>query len=710
MTKAQLLQSVSEEQILSFYVPGFAPESHKNYKSPFADKDDNPSLNFYKEGQHWKFKSHNTGHQGDVFQFVADIKKIDCKKAFGDVVENIAKDLGLNGFTKHASKKKSIAISYEKAPTVEMLQYFEQFKIDLETLIRFNVMQVKFHHFVSEQGKNCKFDYRKLNRLAVCYNIYDRIKIYFPAIEGKQEKAFGYKDQTTEDIFGLRQIAEQHHKILFIAAGEKDCLALNANGFSSVAFQSENTIPTASQVKALNVLADDVFIVYDNDEPGKKAAKKLADITNWKVFPLPAEKDVAEYFSKNSKADFEKTIHHFLTAPPPPNKPPSNFDDDDEDGEEQIFTIFHLAEKYLNKHYQLRYNTIKLELEGKRKGAERWEPVNENDLFVEMNKAGVKIGMDKLIAILKSCYVQRFNPLREYFESLPKWDGAVDHISALASHLHSHDPEELEMQFAKWLMRCVRCALEDGYYNKQAFILVHSEQNSGKTTFCRFLCPPALTDYLAENISDDKDSRIALAKNFFINLDELSSLAKHEINSLKALFSKDIINERLPYDRKNSIIHRVANFIGSTNLAEFLTDETGSVRWLCFEIKKIDWSYKEKINIDDVWAQALSMYKEGLDVEMTRLEIERNEKRNSKYQLLSAEAEIIPNYLQPATENEQDAVFMSATEVLVFIQLYAPSLKLNKVSIGRAMPVCGFTRSKDSAADRYGYWVRKLRP
>lgn len=710
MTKAQLLKSVSEEQIISFYVPGFSATSSKNYKSPFAEKDDHPSLSFYKDGNHWKFKSHNTGHQGDVFQFVADLKKMDCKTAFQDVIESIAKDFGLNGYSKPKpeAKRRTVSISYEKAPTVEMLQYFEQFNIGLETLMRFHVQQVKFHHFVTEDGKNCKFDYRKLNRLAVCYSIHDRIKIYFPGIAGKQEKGFGYKDQSTQDIFGLRQIAELHHERLFIAAGEKDCLALNANGFASVSLQSENTIPTASQVKALNILADQIFIVYDNDEAGRKAAKKLHDITGWHIFHPPAEKDAADYFAKHNKADFHRALQSFLTVPPKPPVPPADADDDDE-GDEQIFTIFHLAEKYLSKHYELRYNAIKLELEGKRKAAERWEPVNENDLFVEMNKAGVKIGMDKLIAILKSSFVPRFHPLKNYFESLPPWDGETDHISQLAAHLHTHDPEELEMQFAKWLMRCVRCALEEGYYNKQAFILVHNEQNSGKTTFCRFICPPALTDYLAENISDDKDSRIALAKNFIINLDELSSLAKHEINSLKALFSKDIINERLPYDRKNSIIHRVANFIGSTNLSEFLTDETGSVRWLCFEISKIDWSYKEKIDINLVWAQAYAFYKQGLDGEMNRADIERNEKRNSKYQLLSAEAEIIPQFLKPATEDTPAAVFLSATEVLVYIQMFAPSLKLNKVSIGRAMPVCGFHRSKDSHTDRYGYWATKLK-
>ena len=159
------------------------------------------------------------------------------------------------------------------------------------------------------------------------------------------------------------------------------------------------------------------------------------------------------------------------------------------------------------------------------------------------------------------------------------------------------------------------------YYNKQAFILVHSEYKADKTNFCQFLCHPALEDYIGECISDDKDSKIAIVKNFLINLDELSSQAKHEINSLKVLFSKDVIIERLPNDRKNSIIHRVASFIGSTHMAEFQTDETGSVRWLCFEIKGIDWTYKQKVDIDKVWSHAYALYKSGFDAEMTPEEI-----------------------------------------------------------------------------------------
>lgn len=71
------------------------------------------------------------------------------------------------------------------------------------------------------------------------------------------------------------------------------------------------------------------------------------------------------------------------------------------------------------------------------------------------------------------------------------------------------------------------------------------------------------------------------------------------INHLKPYFSKDSINERLPYDRKNFVIPRITSFIGSTNMSTFLQDETGSVRWLCFVVKSINRNYKTEFNIDN---------------------------------------------------------------------------------------------------------------
>jgi predicted P-loop ATPase len=693
MTKEQILSQISQEEIIKKFLPAFNSKSNANYHSPFSENDINPSMNFYFEGQTLKFKSHNTGHQGDIFQFVADLHGLDCKNNFGEVLTIIAQKCNLNGF--HAAvTSDDFRISFDKIG-VRVIEYFKKFGITEATLSTFNVHQVKYLQFISKAGKLCKFDFQNINRVCICYTVNGHYKTYFPAIADLQTKSFGYKNQTTADIFGLSQIENKVEK-LFIAAGEKDCLCLNSNGFTAISFQSENTLPNADQINQVNAMANSVFIVYDTDEPGRIATQKLANKTKWQTIQLPETiKDVADYFVENSSEAFQKLIPTLQSKSPVQTAAPAEF-----------FTIFHQAENYLTDHYELRHNSIKLEIEISPKGSTNFKTLNENSLYVEMNKRGVKIGMDKLIAILKSSFVQPFNPLKFYFENLPKWDGLTDHIQQLCNYITCDEHAKFSVQFKKWMVRAVRCAIEDTYYNKQALILVHSKQNSGKTTFCRFLCPPALKEYLTENISDDKDSRIALAKNILINLDELSSLAKHEINCLKALFSKDIINERLPYDRKNTIIHRTASFIGSTNMAEFLTDETGSVRWLCFEISNINWAYSQKIDINQVWAQAFSLYKENVDAELTHKDIEENETRNAKFQQLSTEAEIIPKFLSPAGEGTFDAVFMTASEISAYVSGFT-SLRLNKIMVGRAMPKCGFTRSKNSQSALYGYWCFK---
>ncbi|MGN6802380.1 MAG: VapE domain-containing protein [Ginsengibacter sp.] len=700
MTKIELLQQVSPTDIFKKYLPDFNPSSRKNYSSPFSDKDEKPSLSIYKDNAgELRFKSHNTGHQGDCFQFVADLFQLDSKKNFDQVIEKITKDFSLNGYA--FPLKKQIRISYEKEFTPAFIRYFKKYKIDKETLIKFDVKQVKFHEFKSSSGKHCKFDYRGSKTIVACYVVDEKIKIYIPAIPGKQEKGFPFKDQTTEEIFGLKQ--QEKCETLWIAAGEKDSLALNANGFPSISFQSENTIPTAAQIKTITKLSKDIRIVYDNDEAGNKAADSLAKKTGWKCYRIPENfKDVADFFQEKTADDFKALCTFSETTKK------ENFSSAEEDDDKEIWTVFHQCEKYLSRVYDLRFNTIKLEIEIKRKEEEEFRPLNENSLYVEINKAGIKIGMDKLISILKSEFVNHYDPFIDYFSRLKKWDGVTDHIGKLCSYIKTHNDKDFTTQFKKWMMRAVKCATMKGYYNKQAFILIHNKQNSGKTTFCRFLCPPALMEYFAENISDDKDSRIAIAKNFLINLDELSSLAKHEINSLKALFSKDIINERLPYERKASIIHRVASFIGSTNMSEFLTDETGSVRWLCFEIKEIDWRYKREVNINRCWAQAVGMIKDGIPAELNREEIEENEARNAKFQQRSTEAEIIPNFLAPGKETDPDADFMTASDVLIYLSGFT-SIRFSKVSIGRAMPICGFTRQKMRNTDRYGYWCIKLK-
>ena len=96
-----------------------------------------------------------------------------------------------------------------------------------------------------------------------------------------------------------------------------------------------------------------------------------------------------------------------------------------------------------------------------------------------------------------------------------------------------------------------------------------------------------------------------ISKNFnCVIWDELAVLSKSDVNTLKSFISKSSANIRLPYARKAEFLERICSFVGSTNRTDFLTDETGSIRWLIFEVYSFDFEYSKEIDMDKVWAQA----------------------------------------------------------------------------------------------------------
>lgn len=379
------------------------------------------------------------------------------------------------------------------------------------------------------------------------------------------------------------------------------------------------------------------------------------------------------------------------------------------------FSLMAKVEQYISSRYELRLNEVSLDVESRKVGTiDGFAPLNENSLFRELHLNSIAFSSAKLTALLGSDFVKPYNPFTDYFESLSKWNRATepDYISKLAGYVPITDKERFERHFKKMFVRCIACALDDRVFNKQAFILIHPEQNSGKSTFCRWLCPAPLQNYFTENISVDKDSLIALTQNFLINLDELATLSKAEINALKSVFSKDKIKVRAPYERKAVTKPRRASFIGSTNKDEFLADETGSVRFLCFELNaKINFAYQTEMNINDVWRQAYTLYKEGFYYQLTLEEVAENESVNRKYQIETPEMQLIQKLFTPAGKNENGAVFLCATEVLKEITQANPYVKFTSQAVGRALTLLGFRKetcyNEKAGYSTKGYFMKK---
>lgn len=721
-----ILSHTSQETIYTTFL-GLTDFPNKNISSPFSE-DKKPSFNLYKDNSTIKFKCHSTGKNGDVFQFVAELKNLDCKTNFLEIANEIAKRMNINlqndnnqPFkanhpintnntdgkevmqslnTDNAISKTPSTLSVETREfTVLDLEYWNKLGVDQSILNKYELQSISSYCW---SGR--KPIYTKKESVAFVFKLNDENKLYIPsqpALNIKKNVLPAFKS----GIYGLKQLGTEKKESIIICAGEKDTIVANSRSFSTVTFGSESSIPKTEQIDILQNLCDNLFVCYDNDEAGRKGSNALVQRFP-RIIPLIlpnniiANYDITDYFQNHSSADFQKIIDLAV----------KNKNTDKEVTENTDLTIFHKAENYISKNYDLRFDVIANEIEISLKNQNEWKELNEDHLYVEMQKKHLKISIGNLRSILLSDFVPKFNPIRNYFESLPGWDKKTDYITKFLSYVEleqGEDREQFLYQFKKWCVRSVKCSTIDGYYNKQAFVLSDDAkgQNIGKTTYIRFLVPKSLNKYYCENLPEDKDALKRLGQNFIINLDELATLSRTDINKLKSMFSSDNIKTRLPYGKKDIVISRVANFIGSTNMSTFLVDESGSVRWLCFIVKKINFNYTKEFNIDNLWMQAYSLSKdENFKEAMTPEDIRLNELRNDKFQILSPERELIPKYFEVPNKIE-DAEFLTSTGILNYINLHTFNIRINTGAIGKALPKCGFIRKKHNGI--WGYWVVK---
>jgi predicted P-loop ATPase len=328
-------------------------------------------------------------------------------------------------------------------------------------------------------------------------------------------------------------------------------------------------------------------------------------------------------------------------------------------------------EVHFRENYIVRFNSVKAEYEALRvyTDADRWETLSRDELYNDLVRARAKKTgkltereVDLMLADRR--IVPEYNPFVEYFNSLvydPSHSGSIDNFAAYVT-VSGGEEEQLRWRtnFKKAIVRTVKCALNDNYFNKQCLVLYSANQSVGKTSFLRSLTPPSLNNYFFEEmIGSDKDSQIMLANNFIILLDELATLSRLDINHLKSILSKREVNVRLPYERKAKIFPRRASFFGTTNRTDFLMDSQ-NVRWVVFDVEDIDKSYGDvftgvfNVDINAIWTEAYQLLKEGFQCELTKEDLELNEANNQLYSANSIEKDLIEEYFAPATPDDKD--------------------------------------------------------
>jgi predicted P-loop ATPase len=373
-------------------------------------------------------------------------------------------------------------------------------------------------------------------------------------------------------------------------------------------------------------------------------------------------------------------------------------------------TNIHKIESFLTQHYDVRFNVVMGRPEIRLKSVQQFKVLTDrifHSVLRHINKSTIKCSDKQLKSILHSDFLNSYNPFVDYFDHLPEWDGETDYIAQLSKTVRTTDNKTWRWYFEKWIVTVVASALKDKVINQTMLVMV-GNQGIGKTTWIMNLVPKQLEQYAYSGIIDpkNKDTILLLAESLIIIVDELEYLSKNQMGELKELITKSAIRLRRAYGHYNdSFIHR-ASFICSVNSINFLTDTTGSRRFLISEVVSIE--KDPDINLDNVFGQAYALYKNNFqywfDLEEHKIVSETNE----QYATFTMEEELLLKYLSPTEKFEEAQFYMTATEIVRYLESASGTRLRNNsnVTLGKYLVKFDFKKGKDKGLYKYALQLK----
>ena len=362
--------------------------------------------------------------------------------------------------------------------------------------------------------------------------------------------------------------------------------------------------------------------------------------------------------------------------------------------------------RYLNAHYEFRYNVLSEINEFRPKGEDlltfRILGKRElNALCMEIQSAGIPCWDRDVARYIHSTLVEDYHPFSLYIQELPKWDGE-DRLTDLAQRVSTE--AYWVKHFHRWMLALMAqwMGKNTTYANCVAPLLVSEEQGWLKSTFCKSLMPEPLQAYYTDQIDLSANGRLEgkLAVMGLINLDEFDRLSSRAMAKLKNLMQLSSLNIRKSYQKNYSQLPRIASFIGTSNRKDLLDDPTGSRRFLCVEVEhRIDCT---DIDLSQIYAQLKAELEAGERYWFTSEEEQEIQFHNEAFYQVHPEEELFRNHFRVPSEGEM-CQMLSLSEILDALKEKHGSLLRNvsMVKFGNALVASGVERVHTKFGNRY---------
>ena len=373
---------------------------------------------------------------------------------------------------------------------------------------------------------------------------------------------------------------------------------------------------------------------------------------------------------------------------------------------------FSLVESFLDEYYLFRRNIlsgkteyliIKKDEESEQEAKDGDWKVLTNNAFNSIVRHAKRLGIGEnksprqdIDEFINSEEVPVYNPIKEYLESLPKWDGQ-NQVAELFGRIPGLTSEQLNW-CSIWLRSAVAHWLQmDMLHGNEAVPILIGQQGCGKSTFAVRLLPEKLRQYFLDHINfgNKFDSEMALTHNLFVNIDELANMGASQQGKLKQTLSKVRVNGRPIFGKSQDDRLRFASFLATTNDEHPLCDPTGSRRYICLHIPAGEYiDNSSVINYDQLYAQVMyELCHQQTPYWFTNDEVARIQQKNLPFFKTDDLESMIRNCFRvPEGEEEDEGKWMNCSEIFQVLHEHYPMLMSNlstKIRIGQSLKLMG---------------------
>ena len=247
------------------------------------------------------------------------------------------------------------------------------------------------------------------------------------------------------------------------------------------------------------------------------------------------------------------------------------------------------------------------------KKATQWTDSDDANLRVWLEKNYGLTGKEKIADALTAVLTRHsYHPIRDYLNGLT-WDGTPRLERLIIDYIGAEDTELNRVMTRKHFTAAVTRVFKPGCKYDYCLVMTGPE-GAGKSTLLNKMGGQWFNDSITT--TEGKEGMDQLRRAWIIEMGELASIKRSDVESIKAYLSKRVDIYRAAYARRTAEHPRQCIFCGTTNEALFLKGDNGNRRFWVIAVdptlrKYSAWQDAIDRDRDQLWAEAVHYYQQG---------------------------------------------------------------------------------------------------